>query len=180
MEIIETGIKDLVVIKPKVFRDDRGYFFESFNRSKLDVLGNDLEFVQDNQSLSQKDVLRGLHFQNPPYAQAKLVSVIQGSVLDVAVDIRKESPTYGKSFSIVLDGIEKNQLFIPAGFAHGFKTLENNTIFFYKCTNYYNKESEGCLLWNDPDLNINWDIENPMLSEKDKIGQLFDTFVSNF
>ena len=180
MEIIETGIKDLVVIKPKVFRDDRGYFFESFNRSKLDVLGNDLEFVQDNQSLSQKDVLRGLHFQNPPYAQAKLVSVIQGSVLDVAVDIRKESPTYGKSFSIVLDGIEKNQLFIPAGFAHGFKTLENNTIFFYKCTSYYNKESEGCLLWNDPDLNINWDIENPMLSEKDKIGQLFDTFVSNF
>jgi dTDP-4-dehydrorhamnose 3,5-epimerase len=180
MEIIETGIKDLVVIKPKVFRDDRGYFFESFNRSKLDVLGNDLEFVQDNQSLSQKDVLRGLHFQNPPYAQAKLVSVIQGSVLDVAVDIRKESPTYGKSFSIVLDGIDKNQLFIPVGFAHGFKTLENNTIFFYKCTNYYNKESEGCLLWNDPDLNINWDIENPMLSEKDKIGQLFDTFVSNF
>jgi dTDP-4-dehydrorhamnose 3,5-epimerase len=180
MEIIETGIKDLVVIKPKVFRDDRGYFFESFNRSKLDVLGNDLEFVQDNQSLSQKDVLRGLHFQNPPYAQAKLVSVIQGSVLDVAVDIRKESPTYGKSFSIVLDAIDKNQLFIPVGFAHGFKTLENNTIFFYKCTNYYNKESEGCLLWNDPDLNINWDIENPMLSEKDKIGQLFDTFVSNF
>jgi len=180
MEIIETGIKDLVVIKPKVFRDDRGYFFESFNRTKLDVLGNDLEFVQDNQSLSQKDVLRGLHFQNPPYAQAKLVSVIQGSVLDVAVDIRKESPTYGKSFSIILDGIDKNQLFIPVGFAHGFKTLENNTIFFYKCTNYYNKESEGCLLWNDPDLNINWDIENPMLSEKDKIGQLFDTFVSNF
>jgi dTDP-4-dehydrorhamnose 3,5-epimerase len=180
MEIIETGIKDLVVIIPKVFRDDRGYFFESFNRSKLDVLGNDLEFVQDNQSLSQKDVLRGLHFQNPPYAQAKLVSVIQGSVLDVAVDIRKESPTYGKSFSIILDGIDKNQLFIPVGFAHGFKTLENNTIFFYKCTNYYNKESEGCLLWNDPDLNINWDIENPMLSEKDKIGQLFDTFVSNF
>jgi dTDP-4-dehydrorhamnose 3,5-epimerase len=180
MEIIETGIKDLVVIKPKVFRDDRGYFFESFNRSKLDVLGNDLEFVQDNQSLSQKDVLRGLHFQNPPYAQAKLVSVIQGSVLDVAVDIRKESPTYGKSFSIILDGIDKNQLFIPVGFAHGFKTLENNTIFFYKCTNYYNKESEGCLLWNDPDLNINWDIETPILSEKDKIGQLFDTFVSNF
>jgi dTDP-4-dehydrorhamnose 3,5-epimerase len=180
MEIIETGIKDLVVIKPKVLKDDRGYFFESFNRSKLDVLGNDLEFVQDNQSLSQKDVLRGLHFQNPPYAQAKLVSVIQGSVLDVAVDIRKESPTYGKSFSIILDGIDKNQLFIPVGFAHGFKTLENNTIFFYKCTNYYNKESEGCLLWNDPDLNINWDIENPMLSEKDKIGQLFDTFVSNF
>ena len=180
MEIIETGIKDLVVIKPKVFRDDRGYFFESFNRSKLDVLGNDLEFVQDNQSLSQKDVLRGLHFQNPPYAQAKLVSVIQGSVLDVAVDIRKESPTYGKSFSIILDGIDKNQLFIPVGFAHGFKTLENNTIFFYKCTNYYNKESEGCLLWNDPDLIINWDIENPILSEKDKIWQLFDTFVSNF
>ncbi len=180
MEIIETGIKDLIVIKPKVFRDDRGYFFESFNRSKLDFLGNDLEFVQDNQSLSQKDVLRGLHFQNPPYAQAKLVSVIQGSVLDVAVDIRKQSPTYGKSFSIVLDGIDKNQLFIPAGFAHGFKTLENNTIFFYKCTNYYNKESEGCLLWNDPNLNINWDIENPILSEKDKTGEFFDTFISNF
>ncbi|MFN5794170.1 MAG: dTDP-4-dehydrorhamnose 3,5-epimerase [Bacteroidota bacterium] len=180
MEIIETGIKDLVVIKPRVFRDDRGYFFESFNRSKLDFLGNDLEFVQDNQSLSQKDVLRGLHFQNPPYAQAKLVSVIQGSVLDVAVDIRKQSPTYGKSFSIVLDGIDKSQLFIPAGFAHGFKTLENNTIFFYKCSNYYNKESEGCLLWNDPNLNINWDIENPILSEKDKTGEFFDSFISNF
>lgn len=180
MEIIETGIKDLVVIKPRIFRDDRGYFFESFNRSKLDFLGNDLEFVQDNQSLSQKDVLRGLHFQNPPYAQAKLVSVIQGSVLDVAVDIRKQSPTYGKSFSIVLDGIDKSQLFIPAGFAHGFKTLENNTIFFYKCTNYYNKESEGCLLWNDPNLNINWDIENPILSEKDKTGEFFDSFISNF
>ncbi|MFN5628125.1 MAG: dTDP-4-dehydrorhamnose 3,5-epimerase [Bacteroidota bacterium] len=180
MEIIETGIKDLVVIKPRVFRDDRGYFFESFNRSKLDFLGNNLEFVQDNQSLSQKDVLRGLHFQNPPYAQAKLVSVIQGSVLDVAVDIRKQSPTYGKSFSIVLDGIDKSQLFIPAGFAHGFKTLENNTIFFYKCSNYYNKESEGCLLWNDPNLNINWDIENPILSEKDKTGEFFDSFISNF
>jgi len=180
MEIIETGIKDLVVIKPRVFRDDRGYFFESFNRSKLDFLGNNLEFVQDNQSLSQKDVLRGLHFQNPPYAQAKLVSVIQGSVLDVAVDIRKQSPTYGKSFSIVLDGIDKSQLFIPAGFAHGFKTLENNTIFFYKCSNYYNKESEGCLLWNDPNLNINWDIENPILSEKDKTGEFFYSFISNF
>jgi dTDP-4-dehydrorhamnose 3,5-epimerase len=180
MEIIETGIKDLVVLKPKVFEDDRGYFFESFNRSKLNFLAKDLEFVQDNQSLSQKDVVRGLHFQNPPHAQAKLVSVIQGSVLDVAVDIRKNSTTYGKSFAIELNSKEKNQLFIPAGFAHGFKTLENNTIFFYKCTNYYNKESEGCILWNDPLLKIDWGIENPILSEKDKIGELFMDFVSSF
>jgi dTDP-4-dehydrorhamnose 3,5-epimerase len=180
MEIIETGIKDLVVIKPKVFEDERGYFFESFNRSKLSFLGTKIEFVQDNQSLSQKNVLRGLHFQNPPFAQAKLVSVIQGSVLDVAVDIRKNSPTYGKSFSVVLDGIEKNQLFIPEGFAHGFKTMENNTIFFYKCSNYYNKESEGCLLWNDQTLGINWDIEDPILSEKDKMGEMFNNFKSNF
>jgi dTDP-4-dehydrorhamnose 3,5-epimerase len=180
MKIIETGIRDLVVIKPKVFEDDRGYFFESFNRSKLSFLGTEIEFVQDNQSLSQKNVLRGLHFQNPPFAQAKLVSVIQGSVLDVAVDIRKSSPTYGKSFSVVLDGIEKNQLFIPAGFAHGFKTLENNTIFFYKCSNYYNKESEGCLLWNDQTLSINWDIDDPILSEKDKMGEMFINFKSNF
>jgi len=180
MEIIETGIKDLVVLKPKVFEDDRGYFFESFNRSKLNFLAKDLEFVQDNQSLSQKDVVRGLHFQNPPHAQAKLVSVIQGSVLDVAVDIRKNSTTYGKSFAIELNSKEKNQLFIPAGFAHGFKTLENNTIFFYKCTNYYNKESEGCILWNDPLLKIDWGIENPILSEKDKIGELFMDFISSF
>ena len=180
MEIIETGIKDLIVLKPKVFEDDRGYFYESFNRSKLNFLGNDIEFVQDNQSLSQKNVLRGLHFQNPPFGQAKLVSVIRGSVLDVAVDIRSNSPTYGKSYSIVLSGKEKNQLFIPNGFAHGFKTLEDDTIFFYKCTNYYNKESEGCLLWNDALLKIDWDIENPILSEKDKIGQDFASFKSNF
>ena len=180
MELIKTPLEGLLIIKPDVFEDDRGYFFESFNVEKFRKAGLDLKFMQDNESRSKKGVLRGLHFQSPPYDQGKLVRVIGGSALDVAVDIRKNSPTYGKWDSIILSGQNKLMYWIPAGFAHGFVTLEDATIFFYKCTNIYNKESEGSLLWNDPDLNIRWGIENPVISEKDKISQGFRGFVSPF
>ena len=180
MKLIETPIKDLFVIQPKVFEDERGYFFESFQNKIFTDAGIHVNFVQDNQSLSQKGVLRGLHFQAPPFAQGKLVRVIKGAVLDVVVDIRKNSKTYGQTFTIELNEKNKSMLWIPEGFAHGFSTLENNTIFFYKCTNYYSKASEGCVLWNDLTLNIDWKIENPLLSEKDKIGTPFNNFVSPF
>ena len=180
MEITSCQIPDLLIIKPKVFEDDRGYFYESYNAALFQKNNVDVNFVQDNQSLSQKGVLRGLHFQNPPYAQGKLVRVIKGAILDVVVDIRKNSPTYGQHFDIELNEKNKTQLWIPAGFAHGFLTLENDTIFSYKCTNYYNKASEDCILWNDTDIAINWSIENPILSEKDKMGKTFKSFVSQF
>lgn len=180
MEIIKTPIADLLIIQPQVFRDDRGYFFESFNHQRFIDAGLDLHFVQDNESKSQKGVLRGLHFQNPPYAQGKLVRVIKGSVMDVAVDIRSKSETYGQYFALELNEVNKTMLWIPPGFAHGFVTLEDDTIFSYKCTNMYNKASEGSVLWNDPDLNIDWNIENPNLSEKDKVSPFFKDFVSNF
>jgi len=180
MELITTPIKDLLIIQPKIFKDERGYFFESYNESIFKKNGLNINFVQDNESLSQRGVLRGLHFQNPPFAQGKLVRVIKGSVLDVALDIRKNSPTYGQHFSIELSEENKTQLWIPEGFAHGFLTLEDNTIFSYKCTNLYNKNSEGCILWNDSLLDIKWEITNPVLSEKDKLGEAFKTFKSNF
>lgn len=180
MEVISTPIKDLFIIQPKIFEDDRGYFYESYNKMSFEKAGIDAEFVQDNQSLSQKDVLRGLHFQNPPYAQGKLVRAIKGAILDVAVDIRKNSQTYGHHFDIVLNEKNKTMLWIPPGFAHGFLTLENDTIFSYKCTNTYNKASEGCILWNDSSLKIKWGIDNPVLSEKDKIGSYFKDFESLF
>ena len=142
MEFIETGISDLFIIQPKVFGDERGYFFESFSQKEFGKI-SDLTFVQDNQSLSNKGVLRGLHFQAPPFAQGKLVRVVTGSVLDVVVDIRKNSSTYGEMFSIELNADNKTMFWIPPGFAHGFSTLADNTIFQYKCTNLYNKESEG-------------------------------------
>jgi dTDP-4-dehydrorhamnose 3,5-epimerase len=142
--------------------------------------GIDQNFVQDNESKSQKNVLRGLHFQKPPFAQGKLVRVIRGAVLDVAVDIRKSSPTFGKWASIELTQDNKWMYWVPPGFAHGFVTLEDNTTFFYKCTNMYNKESEGSILWNDPDLNINWQTDQPILSEKDKTSPLFKDFISPF
>jgi dTDP-4-dehydrorhamnose 3,5-epimerase len=173
MQLISTPISDLFIIQPKVFADPRGYFFESYNRSAFKQHHIDVEFVQDNQSLSQKNVLRGLHFQNPPYAQGKLVRVITGSVLDVAVDIRKNSSTYGKHFSIVLDEKNKTMLWIPPGFAHGFLTLEDNTIFSYKCTNMYHKDSEDAIIWNDPDIGIDWGTTTPLLSEKDKEAKFF-------
>lgn len=180
MEITESYLKGLFVIKPKVFEDARGYFFESYNNSVFEKAGLHLNFVQDNQSLSQKGVLRGLHFQNPPHAQGKLVRVIKGAVYDVAVDIRKNSPTYGKYFGLELTEQNKWMMYIPEGFAHGFLTLEDNTIFSYKCTNYYNKPSEGCLLWNDPAIGINWNVNEPLLSDKDKEGQLLKDFVTQF
>lgn len=181
MEIIKTKIKDLVIIKPSVFKDDRGYFFESYNKEKFLSEGIDQNFVQDNESKSMKGVLRGLHFQKPPYTQGKLVRVMQGAVLDVAVDLRKHSPTYGQWESIELTEDNKFMYWVPPGFAHGFVTLENNTVFFYKCTNVYNSASEGSLRWDDPTLNIDWgNIKDPILSGKDKIAPLFDTFESPF
>lgn len=181
MEIVETGIRDLVIIKPNVFEDDRGYFFESYNKIKFLEKGIDVNFVQDNESRSMKNVLRGLHFQKPPFTQGKLVRVMRGSVLDVAVDLRKNSPTYGQSKSIMLSDKNKWMYWVPAGFAHGFMTLEDDTVFFYKCTNIYNKDSEGSLLWNDPDLKIDWGKEvKPILSGKDKVAPLFKDFISPF
>ncbi len=180
MEIIKTKIPGLLIIKPTVFEDERGYFFESYNNEKFQEAGIDVRFLQDNESKSQKGVLRGLHFQNPPHDQGKLVRVMQGAVVDVAVDIRAGSPTYGQWESIKLTGENKMMYWIPPGMAHGFVTLEDNTIFFYKCTNVYNKESEGSIRWNDPDLNIKWGIENPILSEKDQITPFFKDFKSNF
>jgi len=180
MNFIETPISDLFVIQPKVFEDERGYFFESFTSRSFESNEIIINFVQDNQSLSQKGVLRGLHFQAPPFAQGKLVRVIKGAVLDVVVDIRKNSASYGKQFSIELNEKNKTMLWIPVGFAHGFSTLEDNTIFSYKCTNYYNKESEGCLLWCDKQLNIDWKINDPVLSEKDKSGTPLQQLVSPF
>lgn len=180
MEIVKTKIPDLLIIKPDVFEDERGYFFESYNNEKFVNAGINYKFVQDNESKSQKGVLRGLHFQNPPYAQGKLVRVMKGAVMDVAVDIRKNSPTYGQWASIELSESNKMMYWVPPGFAHGFVTLENNTVFFYKCTNFYNKQSEGSILWNDPDLNIDWEIKNPILSEKDKVSPLFKDFQSKF
>ncbi len=180
MEVIETKLKGVLVLKPKVFEDARGYFFESYNANLFKQAGLDLDFVQDNQSLSQKGVLRGLHFQNNPWAQGKLVRVINGAVFDVAVDIRKSSPTYGQWFGMELNEKNKWMMYIPPGFAHGFATLLDNTIFSYKCTNFYNKASEDCLLWNDPDIGIDWNLENPLLSDKDLEGKRIKDFVSLF
>lgn len=179
MNVEKTFIEGLIVITPNVFADERGYFLESYNKKALEEY-LDVEFVQDNESCSQKGVLRGLHFQKPPHAQGKLVRVIKGSVLDVVVDLRKDSETYGKHYKHVLSGEHKEQLYIPAGFAHGFLVLENDTIFSYKCTDYYNKASEASILWNDETLNINWQIENPIISEKDKVGQSFTNFTTPF
>jgi dTDP-4-dehydrorhamnose 3,5-epimerase len=180
MEIKQCSIKDLWIIQPRVFEDARGYFFESWSERELEKQGLRFNFVQDNQSLSHKGVLRGLHFQSPPHAQGKLVRVIKGAVLDVAVDIRKNSPTYGKHFSIELNESNKTMFFIPPGFAHGFATLADNTIFSYKCTEYYSKESEGTILWNDKALGIDWQLENPIVSEKDHNGITFSSFQTPF
>jgi len=179
LNIIETKIEGVYLIKPKIFKDERGYFFESFNQKKINKKTN-VSFVQDNQSLSSKDILRGLHFQKPPFAQDKLVSVIKGSVLDVVVDIRVNSKTYGKYIIEELNEENHHQLFIPIGMAHGFLSLEDHTIFAYKCSNFYDRESERALKWNDPDLNIKWPISNPILSEKDENAKKFSSFVSPF
>ena len=180
MNITKTDIQGLIIIEPQIFKDSRGCFFESWNAKKFKQLGISEDFVQDNQSVSSKGVLRGLHFQNPPYAQAKLVRVIEGSVLDVAVDLRKNSPTYGMHVSVILSEQNNKSFFIPKGFAHGFLSLEDNTVFNYKCSDYYNKESEGSLLWNDEDLKIDWQIDNPLVSEKDLQADLFKNFKTKF
>lgn len=180
MKVEKTFIEGLLVLKPAVFEDPRGYFFESYNQKVFEACGLNEDFVQDNQSLSQKGVLRGLHLQKPPYAQGKLVRVIKGAVLDVALDVRKDSLTYGKHFDIELNEQNKTMLWIPAGFAHGFLTLADDTIFYYKCTNYYNKESEASIQWDDAQLAIDWNISNPVLSEKDKSGTPFKDFASPF
>lgn len=177
MNVIETKIKGLLILEPKVFGDDRGWFMESFNQKAfeeaLEERGLDIpQFVQDNHSLSQKGVLRGLHYQLNPYAQGKLVRVVQGKAWDVAVDIRKSSPTFGQWVGIELTGENHKQFWIPAGFAHGFVALEDNTQFLYKTTNYYNKESEGAIVWNDPSIAIDWPINNigqVLVSDKDKV-----------
>lgn len=180
MEVTESRIKGLLLLRPKVFRDERGYFFESYRSDILMEAGLNLVFVQDNESKSQKGVLRGLHFQKPPHSQGKLVRVIKGAVLDVAVDIRKDSPTYGQHMTYELTEDNKTMLWIPEGFAHGFLTLENDTIFQYKCTGYYNKEAEGSIRWNDPELGIDWQILSPVVSDKDKNAPLFRELHSKF
>ena len=180
MKIIKTPIQGLLILQPNVFEDERGHFLESWSKQEFKKIGLELDFVQDNQSLSQKGVLRGLHFQNPPFSQGKLVRVIKGRVLDVAVDIRKESSTYGQHFSIELSEDNKAMLWLPPGFAHGFVTLEDDTIFTYKCTGVYNKASEDALLWCDNDLKIDWGINNPIVSDKDEIAPPFTKFISQF
>lgn len=181
MTAIPTEIKDVFIIEPIILKDERGVFFESFQQQKFnELIGAEITFVQENESISKKDVLRGLHFQKPPFAQGKLVRVIAGSVIDVAVDIRKNSATYGKHVAVELSAENKRQLWIPAGFAHGFVALEDDTVFQYKCTNYYNKAAEDALLWNDETLGINWEIQQPILSPKDELATTFISFISPF
>ena len=180
MNIIETNLPGLLIIDPKVFGDERGYFFESFNQDVFEAAGLETRFVQDNESKSSKGVLRGLHFQEPPFEQGKLVRVARGAVIDVSVDIRKDSATYGKWAAFELSEHNKRMLWIPSGFAHGFVTLENDTIFIYKCTNMYNRDSENSIIWNDPDLNVDWGVENPIISDKDQKAPSFRDMNSPF
>ena len=182
MNVIETKIEGLLILEPRVFGDDRGWFMESFNKKAFEQILKERnlpipQFVQDNHSCSQKNTLRGLHFQKAPYAQGKLVRVVQGKAWDVAVDIRPESKTYGQWVGVELSGENSKQFWIPEGFAHGFVALEDNTQFLYKTTNYYNKESEGAIIWNDPDLKIEWlisDITKVLVSDKDKMAPKFN------
>jgi len=176
MKITTTAIEGVVILEPKVFGDERGYFFESFSQREFEEKVCKTTFVQDNESSSRYGVLRGLHFQKPPHAQAKLVRVVKGKVLDIAVDIRKGSPTFGHHVSIELSGENKRQLFIPRGFAHGFAVLSDEVVFQYKCDNYYVPHSEGGILWNDPALGIDWKLpeEDVILSEKDKKNMLLN------
>lgn len=170
MNIIKTEIDGVVIIEPRLFKDDRGYFFESYSEKDFNAQVREIRFVQDNESKSSYGVLRGLHFQKPPYAQSKLVRVIKGAVLDVTVDIRKGSPTFGKHVAVELTEDNHRQFFIPRGFAHGFSVLTPEVIFQYKCDNFYAPQSEGALAWDDPDLGIDWRIPSDkiILSEKDR------------
>ena len=173
MEVIKTGIDGVVIIEPRIFKDERGYFYESFSQREFEEKVCRTTFVQDNQSKSSYGVVRGLHFQKPPYSQSKLVRCIKGAVLDVAVDIRKGSPTFGKHVAVELSEENHRQLFIPRGFAHGFAVLTDEAVFQYKYDNYYNKESEGAVAWNDPQLAIDWRVpaDKVVLSEKDKLSK---------
>jgi len=179
MILEKTHIDDVILLSPRVYQDERGYFMESYNQKKIEILIKE-RFVQDNESVSCKNTLRGLHLQLPPHAQSKLVRVIKGSILDIAVDLRKDSKSFGKYFKSVLSGENKKQLYIPKGFAHGFLSLEDDTILSYKCSDYYHAESEVSILWNDPDLAIDWEIDNPILAEKDRLAQNFVTFDNPF
>ena len=169
MEIIKTEIEGVVIIEPRIFKDARGYFFESFSEREFSEKVADVHFVQDNESRSCYGVIRGLHFQKPPYTQAKLLRVVRGAVLDVAVDLRKGSPTFGKYVAVELTEENHRQLYIPRGFAHGFSVLSEDVVFQYKCDNYYAPQSEGAIAWDDPELGIDWRIpkEKAILSEKD-------------
>ena len=182
MNLIKTKLDGLVVLKPTVFKDNRGYFMESYNQKNINKLLGNVNFVQDNESESSRGVLRGLHFQKPPYTQAKLVRCLKGSVLDVVLDLRKDSKTYGIFETISLTEENKKQLFIPKGFAHGFVVLSKSAIFSYKVDNYYNPESESGIIWNDPDLNIDWKINKKeiIVSEKDKILPTFNEIINPF
>ena len=180
MNIVETEIKGVYIIEPKVFGDSRGYFFESFSQREFESVIGPVTFVQDNQSKSSYGVIRGLHFQKPPHAQAKLVRVVKGKVLDVAVDLRKDSPTFGQHFSIELSGENHLQVYIPKGFAHGFSVLSEEAVFQYKCDEYYAPESEAAIAWDDKDLNIDWKVpaDDVVLSPKDKCHPTFNEFIS--
>lgn len=183
MEVIKTNIEGAIVVEPRVFGDERGYFFESFNAQEFaKQTGIEVNFVQDNESKSKYGVLRGLHFQLPPYSQSKLVRVVSGRVLDVAVDIRQGSPTYGQWVSCELSGENHRQFFVPKGFAHGFCVLSKEAVFQYKCDDFYHPEAEGALAWDDPDIGIEWPIPQAdiILSEKDKHHPCFKDFVSPF
>lgn len=183
MNIVKTDIEGVLIIEPRVFGDARGYFFESFNaRDFAAQTGVDVHFVQDNESRSSKGVVRGLHFQLPPYAQSKLVRVVEGRVLDVAVDIRRQSPTYGQHVSVELTADNHRQLFLPKGMAHGFAVLSDTAVFQYKCDEYYHPEAEGAIAWDDPTLAIDWQLSDTevLLSEKDKHHPLFANFTTPF
>ncbi len=182
MEIIKTEIEGVVILEPRIFRDARGYFFESFSVREFEEKVARTTFVQDNESCSSYGVIRGLHFQKPPFTQAKLVRVIKGAVLDVTVDLRKDSPTYGKHVAVELTEDNHRQLFIPHGFAHGFAVLSDEVLFQYKCDNYYAPQSEGGILWNDPVLKIDWRIplDKVILSEKDTRHPLLKDYVTDF
>lgn len=170
MPFVKTPIPDLLIFEPAVFEDSRGYFFEAYNEQAFLKEGLQLKFVQDNQSRSSFGVIRGLHYQLNPHQQTKLVRVLEGAIIDVAVDIRKGSPTYGQAFSIELSAANKKQLLVPAGFAHGFSVISETAIVFYKCDQFYNKESEGGIVYNDPSLNIDWQVpaDKVLVSEKDQ------------
>lgn len=168
MDIVKTGIDGLIEIKPKIHQDNRGWFQEVYKHSAFKDHCQGIQFIQDNLSFSKKGVLRGLHLQSGASGQAKLVTVLSGKVLDVVVDLRKASPTFGQSFQLELDSLSRNMLYVPAGFAHGFSALEDS-LFMYKCSNEYDPSNETGIVWNDPDLNINWRVDNPTVSEKDKV-----------